>query len=113
MGNSSGLRPVQRVLVHALLIVVGAFFLSPFLWMVSTSLKANSELFLWPPVWIPSVMEWRNYPKAIDYIPFFKYLSNTVTIAGLATVAVLFSCPLVAYSLARIPWKGAKPLFAI
>ncbi|SEC79425.1 carbohydrate ABC transporter permease [Paenibacillus sp. GP183] len=113
MGNSSGLRPVQRVLVHALLIVVGAFFLSPFLWMVSTSLKANNELFLWPPVWIPRVKVWSNYPDALNYIPFFKYLWNTLTIAGLSTFAVLCSCPLVAYSLARIHWKGAKPLFAI
>jgi multiple sugar transport system permease protein len=104
---------VQKVVVHVLLIVVGACFLSPFLWMISTSLKANSELFLWPPVWIPSVMEWSNYPKALDYIPFFKYLSNTLIIAGLSTLAVLFSCPLVAYSIARIPWKGAKLLFAV
>ncbi|KIL40578.1 sugar ABC transporter permease [Gordoniibacillus kamchatkensis] len=113
MATRKGLGAVQTVLIHAFLIVVGLFFLSPFLWMVSTSIKPNSELFLWPPKWIPDVMEWSNYPKAIDYIPFFKYLANTVTIAGLATVGVLLSCPLVAYSLARIPWKGAKPLFAV
>jgi multiple sugar transport system permease protein len=113
MATRSGLGIVRRVCVHAFLIVVGAFFLSPFLWMISTSLKPNNELFLWPPKWIPSVLEWSNYPAAIDYIPFFKYLSNTLTIAGLATLGVLFSCPLVAYSLARISWKGAKPLFAI
>jgi len=103
----------QRFSAHLFLIVVGAFFLSPFLWMLSTSLKPNKELFLWPPRWIPSTLQWSNYPDAVNYIPFFTYLSNTMTITVLATLGVLFSCPLVAYSLARIPWKGAKPLFAI
>jgi multiple sugar transport system permease protein len=109
----SALRSVRKAFIHAVLIVAGAFFLSPFLWMVSTSLKVNSELFQWPPVWIPRTLAWSNYPDAINYIPFFKYLWNTLTIAGLATVAVLCSCPLVAYSLARIPWRGARPLFAV
>lgn len=113
METTGKIGSVKTVLTHAMLIVVGAFFLSPFLWMVSTSLKPNSELFLWPPKWIPSSLVWSNYPDAINYIPFFNYLSNTLSIASLATLGVLFACPLVAYSLARIPWKGAKPLFAI
>lgn len=111
MESSSRLNVFQKTLAHIILLVIGLFFLSPFLWMVSTSLKANNELFNWPPKWIPSTLVWSNYPDAINYIPFFKYLSNSLTIAGLATVAVLLSCPLVAYSLARIPWKGSKPLF--
>jgi multiple sugar transport system permease protein len=113
MNGSQTAGRLQRVSTHLFLIILGAFFLSPFIWMLSTSLKANNELFLWPPKWIPSDMQWNNYPEAINYIPFFTYLSNTLTIAGLATLGVLFSCPLVAYSLARIPWRGAKPLFAV
>jgi multiple sugar transport system permease protein len=109
--NTAGM--IQRLSAHAFLIIVGVFFLSPFLWMLSTSLKANNELFMWPPKWIPSTFQWSNFPDALDYIPFFTYLSNTLTIAVLATIGVVLSCPLVAYSLARIHWKGAKPLFAL
>ncbi len=111
--NNKTLARGKAASAHLFLILVGAFFLSPFIWMVSTSLKSNDELFLWPPKWIPSVLKWSNYPDAMEYIPFFTYLTNTLTIAGLATLGVLLSCPLVAYSLARFPWKGAKPLFAI
>ncbi|QYR19379.1 carbohydrate ABC transporter permease [Paenibacillus sp. sptzw28] len=113
MDGSQSAGRMQKMSAHFFLIIVGAFFLSPFLWMLSTSLKANNELFVWPPKWIPDVMHWSNYPDAINYIPFFMYLYNTLAIAGLATLGVLFSCPLVAYSLARVPWKGAKPLFAV
>jgi multiple sugar transport system permease protein len=105
-------RPLGKALAHIFLIGVGAFFLSPFLWMVSTSLKADDELFLWPPKWIPSTILWSNYPDAIEYIPFFTYLGNSLLIALLATAGVLVSCPIVGYSLARIPWRGSKLLFA-
>lgn len=105
-------RPLGNALAHIFLIGVGAFFLSPFLWMVSTSLKADDELFLWPPKWIPSTIVWSNYPDAIEYIPFFTYLGNSLLIALLATAGVLVSCPIVGYSLARIPWRGSKALFA-
>jgi multiple sugar transport system permease protein len=98
---------------HLFLIVFGLFFLMPFIWMLSTSLKPNEELFLWPPIWFPSELVWSNYPDSVNYVPFFMYLKNTIVITGLATAGVLFSCPLVAYGIARIPWKGAKPLFVI
>ncbi|MCC3371483.1 carbohydrate ABC transporter permease [Cohnella sp. REN36] len=103
----------KHVAAHFFLLVFGLFFLSPFLWMLSTSLKPNEELFLWPPKWIPSNLMWSHYPDAFSYFPFLSYLGNTLTITALATLGVLFSCPLVAYSLARIPWKGSKPLFGL
>ncbi|WP_274653593.1 carbohydrate ABC transporter permease [Paenibacillus humicola] len=103
----------KNLVTHLFLILFGLFFLSPFLWLVSTSLKPDTELFLWPPKWIPSTLMWSNYPDAIGYFPFFTYLRNTLGITALATIGVLLSCPVVAYSLARIPWKGSKPLFGI
>ncbi|MBB6669462.1 carbohydrate ABC transporter permease [Cohnella nanjingensis] len=112
MRNRS-LRMTKNAAVHFFLLVFGIFFLSPFLWILSTSLKPDDELFLWPPKWIPSTLMWSNFPDAISYFPFFTYLGNTMTITALATIGILFSCPLVAYSLARIPWRGSKPLFGV
>jgi len=106
-------RRIRHLAAHLFLILFGLFFLSPFLWLVSTSLKPDTELFLWPPKWIPGTFVWSNYPDALDYFPFFTYLRNTLGITVLATIGVLLSCPLVAYSLARIPWKGSKPLFGL
>ncbi|MBO7742836.1 carbohydrate ABC transporter permease [Paenibacillus sp. MWE-103] len=107
------IRIIKNAATHVFLVVFGLFFLSPFLWIISTSLKPDEELFLWPPKWIPSTLMWSNFPDAISYFPFWHYLGNTMTITALATLGVLFSCPIVAYSLARIPWKGSKPLFGL
>jgi multiple sugar transport system permease protein len=102
---------VKSVLTHAALIPAALIFMLPFLWMLSTSLKPDEQLYAYPPVWIPNPLNWANYPNAVTYIPFFLYLRNTLTIAILATIGALISCSMVAYSLARIPWPGRNLLF--
>lgn len=96
---------------HATLIALGLLFLAPLLWMVSSSLKANDQLFVPQPIWFPSPPRWENYPKALTYIPFLTYLGNTLLICTLAVVGSLISCSLVAYGFARIDWPGRDLLF--
>jgi multiple sugar transport system permease protein len=102
---------LRGILAHVLLIPAAALFLIPFLWMISTSLKPNSQLFAYPPVWIPNPIMWENYPKSVNYVPFFTYFSNTLIIALTSVIGVVVSSSLVAYSLARIPWPGRTVLF--
>lgn len=104
---------IQVVLAQICLILASAFFIIPFLWMVSTSLKEISQVFTSPPEWIPRPFNWRNYVEAIEYIPFFTYLKNTVLITVLSTLGVIISCPLVAYSFAKLEWRGRDSLFMI
>jgi len=88
-------------------------YMIPVFWMISTSLKPDTQLFVWPPVWLPSPIMWSNYPKAIGFIPFWAYIRNTLVIAAFAIVGTLFSCPPVAYSFSRIPWPGRNVLFVM
>lgn len=103
----------RELLTHVALVPVAFIFMVPFLWMLSTSLKTDEQLYAYPPVWIPNPVNWANYPNTVTYIPFFLYLYNTVTIAALSTLGALISCSMVAYSLARIPWRGRNILFVI
>ena len=99
--------------IHAMLIPAALLFMLPFFWMLSTSLKSNTQLYTYPPVWIPNPPQFSNYPTAINYIDFWLYLRNTLYIAVLATLGTLLSCSLVAYSLSRIPWPGRNALFIL
>ena len=101
----------KQILSHVALIPMALIFLLPFFWMLSTSLKPDTQLYSYPPVWIPNPFNWLNYPDATTYITFWLYLRNTVIIALGATIGALLSCSLVAYSLARIPWPGRNVLF--
>jgi multiple sugar transport system permease protein len=102
---------VREIFIHLALLPMAFVFMLPFLWVLSTSLKAPQQLYSYPPIWIPNPLEWANYPKTVVYIPFFLYLRNTVIIATLSTLGALVSGSLVAYSLSRIPWPGRNILF--
>ncbi len=71
----------HQILPHIILLPAAAIFLIPFLWMVSTSLKPNEQLFAYPPVWIPNPIMWENYPRSVTYVPFFTYFGNTLFIS--------------------------------
>lgn len=104
---------ISRGIAHIVLILASFFFLIPFLWMVSTSLKPLDQVFTFPPDWIPKPFQWSNYLDAMNYIPFFTYLKNTLIITIFSTLGAVLSCPLVAYSFAKLKWPGRNLLFII
>lgn len=103
-----GLRGVAAYLSLCLFAVI---FLFPFYWLVSTSLKPQSQLFLVPPVLVPSPLMWDNYSRMVQFIPFFRFIMNTLLITILVLGGVLFSCPMAAYSFARLRWPGRDVAF--
>ncbi len=103
-----GLIALQIVMTLVLL-----SFLAPTLWMVSSSLKARTEIFANPIVWIPQEPQWRNYVDAWNILPFGRFAINTFVICGLTVVGTVLSSSLVAYSFSRLRWPGRDFFFAI
>ncbi|MCR2822910.1 carbohydrate ABC transporter permease [Lederbergia panacisoli] len=104
---------IKYSLAHLILIIASIFFIIPFIWLVSTSLKPITQIYTFPPEWIPSPFRFKNYIEAMSYIPFFTYLKNTVVITIFSTIGIIISCPLVAYSFAKLRWKGRNAFFII
>ena len=102
-----------RTIGLILLIAGSVWFIFPLVWMVSTSLKADTELFVYPPKWIPPSWQWQNYPKALSEMRFVLLLKNTLVIVALNLAGTLLSCSLVAYSFARLRWPGRDICFII
>ena len=104
---------LQTAFTYFLLISLSILFVAPFLWLVSTSLKPDTQILVYPPVWIPSPVQWKNYSDGLTAIPFMLYLQNTLFICAVSVVGTVFSSSLVAYGLSRIPWRGREVLFAL
>ncbi len=98
---------------HVTLLALGLFFVLPFYWLVTTSLKSDTEVFAVPPVWVPKDLLWGNFVKAVNYIPFFTFLKNTLIICGFSVLGAVTSSSLVAYSFSRIRWPGRDALFLV
>jgi multiple sugar transport system permease protein len=90
---------------------MSVFFLLPFYWMLITSIKSLDELQQIPPTLIPHSFHWENFVRAVNYIPFFRFLRNSLILASSSVVGAVISNSLVSYSVARINWKGREKLF--
>ncbi len=106
-------RAGRAALIYGLLIFFGVIFALPLVWMVSTSLKSDAEVFIFPPRWIPNPIMWSNYPTGWTMYAFSTYLRNTVIITLLAGVGQVFSASAVAYGFARLRFPGRDFLFTI
>jgi ABC-type glycerol-3-phosphate transport system permease component len=109
----SNRKKLRLGIIYILLIIFSIIFALPFYWLVSTSLKTDPQIFVFPPIWIPNPIDWGNYPEALTYIPFMLYLRNTLIIVVFVVVGSLLSCSLVAYGLSKIKWPGRDLLFFI
>ncbi|OXS53878.1 sugar ABC transporter permease [Cohnella sp. CIP 111063] len=103
----------SKIGAHAVLVLFSIFFMVPFFILVSTSFKTQPETFVYPIKWFPENLHYENYLDVFNVIPFFRYFFNTSFITIMNVIGVLFSCPLAAYALARLQWKGRELVFYI
>lgn len=103
----------RRWLASLILWGVAILFLIPLLWMLSSSLKPNYQMFEIPPRWLPNPPRWENYTEALTLLPFGLYVRNTAVITLLTIVGHLTSCTLIAYAFARLRAPGRDFLFVV
>ncbi len=103
----------QQAVPRIVLILVCALFILPFYWMVATALKTREDLMAYPPVLWPSEFVWSNFRDAVEYIPFFQYLTNTSIITALTIIGSVISNPIIAYGFSRIDWPGRDKVFYV
>jgi multiple sugar transport system permease protein len=98
-------------LTLAFLTAIAVLTVAPLLWVVSTSLRTPAESFTLPPKWIPVDMDFTNYSRVFDEIPFWRQIGNSFVIT-LATVAgQLVTATLAGYAFARLKFPGRDILF--
>lgn len=104
---------IGRVVLYAVAIGASLLFMLPFAWTVFSSLKSPSELYLFPPRWLPETPRFYNYVEVFEVAPFGRWLWNTVVVAVLATFGAVFSAALTGYSFARFRYPGRDLIFML
>lgn len=102
-----------RLALHAGLIAGSVIMVLPFVWMISTSLKAPHEVFTYPPVWIPDPPVWDNYRQAVSVMPFGRFYLNSLIVAVGVTVLQLLTSSLAAFAFARLRFRGREVIFLL
>ncbi len=100
-----------RILIYCVLIFVLIIINLPFIWMIVTSFKHESEVFTWPPSFYPTFFSFDNFKNAFDLIPMGRLLLNTLFVALSVTFLQTVFNSLAAYGLSRFKFKGRDPIF--
>jgi len=105
---------VESYLRFALGLIATAIYLIPLFWMVSTSLKPQTEIFQTPPSLIPTHPQIDSYRSALGlptnrpelYITGALYFKNSLIIASFTTILTLLLAIPAAYGLSRFDFRG-------
>lgn len=104
--------------INVLLIIMGAFMFLPMLYVIMQSLKPLDELWMFPPrfyVVSPTLKNFSDLFKLMStsWVPFSRYIFNTVFISVVGTLGNLLFSSLAAYSLAKIKFPGRGWMFEL
>ena len=103
---------IEKITIHSVLIFISVLSIFPFIWLISTSLKGNSEnIFAYPPSIIPTDFTWANYAGVWQKVDFIGYFINSMIVAGGTVILNLILSAMAGYPLARMEFKGKKITF--
>lgn len=108
-----GKKRAARFFLYAVLLLLSAFYLLPFVWMVRSSLMPMYQIFTVPPVLLPDPVEWSNYSQAMSAVPFGQYYLNTSFITLMTVLGTVVSSTLSAYAFSRVQWPGRDKIFGL
>jgi multiple sugar transport system permease protein len=103
----------RRWLVYAVLIVGAIATVTPFAWLVRSSLMSDTQMFLFPPKWIPDPVLVENYFGALTAQPFLRYFLNTMLIEAVVVPGIMITCSMAAFAFSRLRWRGRNLIFGI
>lgn len=102
-----------RWVTYAILAVISFSMILPFLWMISSSLKIETEVFRMPIQWIPDQIRWINYVEVWEKAPFGIYYWNTTILTFATVVTQLITSSLAGYVFARLEFPERDTVFFV
>jgi len=108
-----GHRGGSHVVAHIVLGIGGLIMAFPFVWQLIMSLSTNTEVQSVTPIFWPAELQWDNYARVFERLPFLSQLQTSVTITVIRTLAQILFCTLAGYAFARMRFRGRGVLLAL
>jgi len=114
-GGTRGPSPLRRTAFYAVLILLTVAFISPLLFMLSTSFKTDVEAVAANPTWIPKdpTLEGYRFMFSTDQAPVLRWLLNSLLAATGQAALILVVASMAAYALARMEFRGRRLMTAV
>lgn len=108
------MRLTPKVITYTVLTAGAAGMVLPFAWMLSTSLKSYSSVFIFDIKdlkWLPNPIYWNNYIDVWKVVPFARFYLNSLFVTFSVTFAQVATSALAAFAFARLRFPGRDKLF--
>ena len=105
--------PARRILIYVVMIVLVVVMVTPFAWMLSTSLKAQQYILETPPRLFPSPITFESYAGLAERIDLARVVFNSVFVAVSTTAGQIIISAMAAYAFARLEWRGRNLVFML
>jgi multiple sugar transport system permease protein len=106
-------RPAITALRYLLLMIGALSMIVPFLWMVSTSLKAPGSVLTIPPELFPRQPTLASYRRVMDVVPLGRMFLNSLFVTIVTVTGQIITGSLAAYAFARMRWHGRDAVFLL
>ncbi len=103
---------LREIVISLILVPICLIWIYPFLWMVGSSLKTDTEIFGSVNV-LPEVPQWDNYARAWYEANIGPYFFNTVFITICTIAIVTVTTAMIGYVIGRYPFPGRKVLVVV
>ncbi len=104
---------IRKAVTYLLLGLASLAWFFPLIWLVSTALKSQAEIFARPLGLVPLELRWDNFSRAWSYAPFLSYYKNTIVIVFGLLAVQLVTITMAAYAFARLRFPGRDFLFLL
>lgn len=101
---------IDKLMVITILAIGGILMITPFIWMILTSLKMEREAILIPPTFLPQIPTLENYIKLFTELNFFVYFKNTLVVVLFSFLGLFFN-GMAGYAFAKFKFPGKNLLF--
>ncbi|MEA3335469.1 MAG: carbohydrate ABC transporter permease [Chloroflexota bacterium] len=102
-----------RFVWYIALVIIVILALAPLIWMISTSLKPETQITTTEIRWIPETITLENFQAVLDHHAMLRWTMNSLIVAVTATALVLVLDSLAGYALARMHFLGRDLLFLL
>ena len=104
-------RKVSSIALNVLLALLGVITVYPFVWMLCSSFKKNSEIMALEQHLLPQVFTLDNYVNMNAHFNFLRFFLNSLLVTVVVTVLVVYTSTLCGFVLSKYKFRGRNVIF--
>ncbi len=104
---------IRKILIFSGKLLIGLIVISPLIYCLLLSFMPQSQINAYPPTLIPQRWTVRNYRKALEIAPLYRYFLNSLILCAIVIVTQVLLSSLAAYAFSFFEFKGKKLLFTL